>query len=611
MLLPSPACRFFIPYKEVRKIGNIKKTGTQQAIRVTPKQVSQQRPKQVSRPRPQNKGYSDAGASWTKNALKGFKAASGSPHEDIDFNNYTLRQRARMLYMAAPIATSAIKTNRTNVVGVGLRLKSRIDREVLGLTPEQAEEWQKIAEREFALWGENKRACDATGMNTFFGLQQLALVSWLVSGDCIGVMKQYDTTPLLPYSLRVHLIEADRIATPYDFGLGTNVNYTTGKNPNNGNTIYDGVEVDNNGMVVAYHIRNTYPFELGASTTKWARVLAYQEKTGLPNVVHIVECERCDQYRGVTYLAQVIEPLLQLRRYTESELMAAVVESFFTAFIKTEAPTDTNPFNETEDEPAEQRGPNEYHMGPGQVNVMAPGEDVTFANPTRPAGGFDAFVKAICSQIGAALEIPVDLLLKQFNASYSASRAALLEAWKAFKMRRDWLADQFCRPVYEVWMSEAVARGRIYAPGFFTNPAIRAAYLGSEWLGPSQGQLDPVKEITAEILACGEGFSTHEQSTIRLNGGQWDANVEQLRRENEKLGGNAPDPHQTGTTSQETPEAEGEGGEESPTGGEGGEDNNPHNPENARRRGHIAMRHLVITEQIKQAVKGGQASENT
>ena len=74
----------------------------------------------------------------------------------------------------------------------------------------------------------------------------------------------------------------------------------------------------------------------------------------------------------------------------------------------------------------------------------------------------------------AALEIPADLLLKKFNASYSASRAALLEAWKAFKMRREWLADDFCRPLYEVWMSEAVARGRIYAPGFFTNPAIHA-----------------------------------------------------------------------------------------------------------------------------------------
>lgn len=554
--------------------------------------------------RPQNKGYGEAGASWRKKAVKGFNAPSGSPHEDIDFNNYTLRQRARMLYMAAPIATSAIKTNRTNVVGVGLRLKSRINREVLGLSPEQAEAWQKQTEREFALWAENKRACDATGMNNFYGLQQLALISWLLSGDCIGVLKQYKVDRLLPYSLRVHLIESDRIATPGNYGTGTSVNYTTGKNPDNGNTIYDGVEVDSNGAVVAYHVRSSYPFEVGAPTTTWARVLAYQEHTGLPNVVHVVECERPDQYRGVSYLAQVIEPLLQLRRYTESELMAAVIESFFTAFIKTEAPTDENPFNQVEtDPPGELSGPNEYSMGPGQVNVMEPGEDVVFADPKRPAGGFDAFVTAICSQIGAALEIPADLLLKKFNASYSASRAALLEAWKAFKMRREWLADDFCRPIYEVWMSEAVARGRIYAPGFFDNPAIHAAYLGSEWLGPSQGQLDPTKEITAEILACSEGFSTHEQSTIRLNGGQWDANVEQLLRENEKLGGQSPDPHQTGSST-------GGGTSNNDDEGEGG-DNNPHNPDNTRRRGVEALRSLVISEQIRQAIKGGQANENT
>ena len=550
--------------------------------------------------RPQNKGYGEAGASWHKKAVKAFNAPSGSPREDIDFNNYTLRQRARMLYMAAPIATSAIKTNRTNVVGVGLKLKSRIDREVLGLTAEQAEAWQKTTEREFALWAENKRACDATGMNNFYGLQQLALISWLLSGDCIGVLKQYDVDRLLPYALRVHLIESDRIATPGEYGTGTSINYTTGKNPDTGNTIYDGVEVDSNGMVQAYHIRSNYPFEVGGPTTTWARVLAYQENTGLPNVVHIMDSERPDQYRGVSYLAQVIEPLLQLRRYTESELMAAVVESFFTAFIKTEAPTDDMPFNEVEPEDLDEpREPNEYHMGPGQVNVMQPGEDVTFADPKRPAGGFDAFVTSIGSQVGAALEIPADLLLKKFNASYSASRAALLEAWKSFKMRREWLADDFCRPIYAVWMSEAVARGRIYAPGFFDNPAIRAAYLGSEWLGPSQGQLDPVKEITAEILACSEGFSTHEQSTIRLNGGQWDANVEQLLRENEKLGGSSPDPHQTGSST-------GQGTSE-----DDDEDDNPHNPKNARQRGRTAMRSLVIAEQIKQAIKGGQGSDET
>ena len=286
--------------------------------------------------------------------------------------------------------------------------------------------------------------------------------------------------------------------------------------------------------------------------------------------------------------------------------MAAVIESFFTAFVKTEASTEDMPFNELNEETErEPRNPNDYNMGPGQVNIMNPGEDVVFAEPKHPNGSFDKFAEAISSQVGAALEIPADLLLKKFNASYSASRAALLEAWKAFKMRREWLADDFCRPLYEVWMSEAVARSRIYAPGFFTNPAIHAAYLGSEWLGPSQGQLDPVKEITAEILACSEGFSTHEQSTIRLNGGQWDSNVEQLQRENEKLDGQAPDPHQSGGAGGDQ-----EGTQEPQEGDEPAEgDNNPHNPETARRRGSEALRNLIIAEQIKQSVQGGQANE--
>ena len=105
-----------------------------------------------------------------------------------------------------------------------------------------------------------------------------------------------------------------------------------------------------------------------------------------------------------------------------------------------------------------------------------------------------------------------------------------------------------------------------------------------------------MKEITAEILACSEGFSTHAQSTIKLNGGQWDNNVEQLNRENEKLGGQSPDPHQTGSSA----------GGEGETGDEGeGSDPNPHAPENARRRGIEAMRSLVIAEQIKTAIKGG------
>ena len=64
-----------------------------------------------------NSGYSNYGANTTKKALIGWNYAGGSAREDIHDNLSVLRQRSRDLYMGVPIATGAIKTMRTNVVG--------------------------------------------------------------------------------------------------------------------------------------------------------------------------------------------------------------------------------------------------------------------------------------------------------------------------------------------------------------------------------------------------------------------------------------------------------------------------------------------------------------
>ena len=513
------------------------------------------------------KGYSHSGASHTKKALKGFTVSSGSAAEDINANNYTLRQRSRILYMSAPIAAAALKRQRTNIVGAGLRLKSTIDRETLGLSQEQAEAWQKRVQAEFELWAHRKQACDATGVNTFYGMQQLVCLSWPMSGDVFAVVKRAAATPLMPYSLRLHILEADRVRTPTDsmsVGVGAGSlasGMTTGK-AQNGNRIYDGVEVDSNGAIVAYHIANTYPYQFDGEQTKFARVEAYGKNTGLPNVLHIMDSERPEQYRGVPYLAPVIEPLLQLRRYTEAEITAAVVQSFFTAFITTEQTGDSALPNEVGGDgiPEASKDPNEYEMGAGTLNFLEPGEDVKFGAPTHPNAGFDVFTKALFQQIGACLECPVDLLLMAFDGSYSASRAALMEAWKGFRMRREWLADDFCRPVFELWLTEAVALGRISAPGFLTDPIIRQAYLRSEWIGPSQGQLDPTKEVQASVLAIENGLSTHEAEATKLNGSDFRSNVDRLAVENKQLkkanGANTAVPAQTPPPNEDGEETE-------------------------------------------------------
>lgn len=277
-----------------------------------------------------NTGYSESGASRTKKSMKGWLARSSSPQADIDMNLDTLRQRSRDLFMGGTLGRSAIVTPRTNVIGAGLKLKCRIDYELLGLTRDQADEWERNTEREFALWAESVN-CDALRLNSFYEMQSILFISTLLNGDGWAVIKQAEPKRYFPYALRIHLIEADRISTPRNamykyFTMGG----IEGENPDNGNRIVSGVEIDSSGAVVAYWISNMYPGDPTNPTGRieWQRVEAFGQRTGRPNILQIMEAERCEQYRGVPYLAPVIEDIKQISRYTEAELTAAIITGF-------------------------------------------------------------------------------------------------------------------------------------------------------------------------------------------------------------------------------------------------------------------------------------------
>ena len=434
--------------------------------------------------------------------------------------------------MSAPLAVSAIKTNRTNIVGEGLKLKSTIDADFLGMGLDEAAQWQRSAEREFALWAQSK-FCDSTRVNNFYEIQQVACMSWLMNGDACVLLEYERPTKALPYGLRIHLIESDRVSTPNS--TGSNV-YLYATDPDTKNRIFNGVEVDKNNRVVAYHICSTYPNSTLYTKKEWKRVKAFGEQTGMPNVLMIYETERAEQYRGVPYLAPVIESLKQLTRYSEAEMMAAVINGFFTVFIKSEKGTSEVGFTGVIDEVDEVAdGDRNYELGPGMVNMLAPGEEIDIADAKRPSSNFDAFTTSLAKYVGAALEIPVEILVKNFTSSYSASRAALLEAWQAFRMKRSWLAADFCQPVYEIFLTEAIANGRLKAPGFFLDPLVRMAYCKAQWNGPAQGMIDPGKEVDAAEKRISIGISTRQQETIEMTGGDFEANVAQLARENQLM----------------------------------------------------------------------------
>ena len=172
------------------------------------------------------------------------------------------------------------------------------------------------------------------------------------------------------------------------------------------------------------------------------------------------------------------------------------------------------------------------------MNELPPGYEVQTVDANRSLSTFEAFVNALIAQVGAALEIPSEVLLSRFQSSYSAARGALLQFQAVAKKRRIWFARDFCQPVYERWLAEAVAIGRIQAPGYFSDPLLRKAWSRASWYGPTMGMLDPVKEVQAAKLRVDYGFSTGEQESAEITGTEYEENISQLQAEHKHWQGN-------------------------------------------------------------------------
>ena len=472
-------------------------------------------------------GYGNHGASSGKNAFLGWVIGGGAPEDDIDLHAGTLRQRARDLDMGGGIPRSAVATETTTVIGEGLIPKPSIDYEALNLSEEAALEWQKTAKREFAFWAEGKM-CDSAQRKNFYQLQSLAFRSFLVSGDVIALLPMFPS-PGTPYTLHVQLLEADRLATPDSNGESTSRESGSGR-------IIDGVEIDEIGRVIRYHIASRHPLsESETGSVTYTAIDAYGAETGMPNVLHVYVPERPEQYRGVPLAAPIIEKSKQLDRYLNSELTANVVASMFTLFITSQAETDISKSALSDAVPEGEQTTNSdsshLHMKAGAVIELEPGQKPEAINPLRPNSAFAAFVDAMCTQLGASIEMPKEILLKAFTKSYSASRAALTEYWRKVPVaRRNFVAD-FCQPVYEAWLAEAVAIGRMEAPGFFDDPVIRRAWCKCEWIGSTMQQLDPLKEVEAAEKRIALNISTQEREAAEFNGSDWNENIMQRQRE--------------------------------------------------------------------------------
>lgn len=459
--------------------------------------------------------------------MKGIRATPNSPARDIISKLDGTRALSRDMYMNAPLAVSILERHKALDIGSGLVYQSKLDADFLGLTDEAADEYQRSFEREFDLWADSYNS-DFDGNNYYGDNQSLGLLNMFLSGDFFFMpVWRPPAEKGFPYQLTIKMIDADLVRDPegYDY---------------RGRDIKGGVEYDASGQLRGYHVWDTYPYELELGKNGTSQFIPAFDNTGRRQIFHVFDPKRIKQRRGIPLLAPVAEPLKQMTRLSESELMNALVSSFFTVFVRDASglneylpdpivPEETvtgggtyGP-NDTQEHPKNTYDGNDLEMGYGNVVYLDDNKDVTVAEPRKTDRDFADFWKSLGMQVTAGAGLPFEQAQMHYETSYTAARAAFNDVWQHRKVIRKLIERRMCLPVLNEFFEEGLVRGRISAPGFHDDYAIRKAWMRSSWIGPGMGALDPLREAKAAAIALNNHTTTREEIYTTTNGGRWDA----------------------------------------------------------------------------------------
>jgi len=108
-------------------------------------------------------------------------------------------------------------------------------------------------------------------------------------------------------------------------------------------------------------------------------------------------------------------------------------------------------------------------------------------------------------------------------------------------------------PVWEWFLTEAVARGYLSAPGFFTDPLRRKAWCNTEWSGPTMPQVDEEKTVNAARGRLELTLTSYEEETAAMTGTSWTRKFRVSRKSAGCLRGRIPAAQDTVSTRNTVP----------------------------------------------------------
>lgn len=401
----------------------------------------------------------------------GWIAVGSSADAEVAAAGSVLRDRMRDLVRNDALAAKAVQVLVSNIVGTGIRPRAA--------GPDPAA--NRAADEVWRRWSQQ---ADADGHTDFHGLTALAVREMIEGGEVLARRLRRRASDRLPVPVQIQLLEADHLD-----GSRSEVRA-------DGSRIVQGIEYDAAGRRRAYWLLPEHPgdaFGLARGTRESQRVDAAQ-------VAHLFERQRV-QNRGVPWGVPAIRALRDLGDWQVAELKRKKIEASVVGFV----------FGADEEQssiaPAvlDADGNRVEQFEPGLIAYVRHGKDVKFNSPGSTAGIYE-WNRVQQHIIAAGFRVPYELLtgdLSQVN--FSSSRVGLNE-FRRMVEAVQWhtVIPQFCAPVWR-WVMEAA-----WTAGLVPDPDIPA-----EWGPPRFESVNPLQDVTADILEVRAGFSTLAQQIAR------------------------------------------------------------------------------------------------
>lgn len=447
---------------------------------------------------------------------------------------HSLNSRSYQAYLESEIAQTILNTYFTWIVERGLKLQmnpAKTALETEGITGFDAERFNDTTESRWSIWAKSKQSSHS-GMISLNEAAVEAFKHATLGGDTLVVIYYVAGT------VKVRVFD------------GYHLDKTILSQAKGQNRIVDGVELDEKGRHIAYHVRHK-------GTLKTTRIEAWSKSTGLRRAFLVYGSKyRLDDTRGLPRVATSLETLKKLERYKEAAVGSAEERQKIAYAISHNQHSDGR--NPHDNNLAELIGRN---TGKTEIPIDVQGKalaDQVSATTNKqawnlPIGSkmevldskaelfFKEFYETNAYIICASVGIPPNVAFSIYNDSFSASRAATKDWEHTMDIERKRFQEQFYEPILAFWMHTEIIKNKIQAPGYLrafaeNNFMVTEAYLNSRFTGSKFPHIDPLKEAKAERLKLGTygddlPLTTLEAATEALMAGDSKSNVEQFIKE--------------------------------------------------------------------------------